>query len=106
MKRIGWLSLGIALALLAIRPATAAEKPTALGVGPSYETLATLPVMHAGRVKPIDTLAREEVKQIFGRETVKLRDARNEVIETWGPVGTLYDWSVRPKFWDDQPIIL
>jgi ABC-type transport system involved in cytochrome c biogenesis permease subunit len=66
--------------------------------------------MHTGRVKPIDTLAREEVKQIFGRETVKLmkisESGELEVAAIWGPVGLLYDWSVRPSFWDEQPIIL
>jgi ABC-type transport system involved in cytochrome c biogenesis permease subunit len=115
MKRIGWLILGIALALLAGRPASAAEKPPALGIGPAYESLGELAVMHTGRVKPIDTLAREEVKQIFGksifgREGVKLFETNElgeiKVIATWGPVATLYDWSVRPKFWDDQAIIL
>ena len=110
MKRIGWLILGIAPALLAGRAASAADKPPALGVGPAYESLGGLPVMHTGRIKPIDTLAREEVKQIFGRETVKLVEpnekGENKVVATWGPVATLYDWSVRPKFWDDQPIIL
>ncbi|MEA2631910.1 MAG: hypothetical protein QOE66_2129 [Chloroflexota bacterium] len=139
MKRIGWLSLAITLTLSAGRPSAAAEKPPAFGVGPAYEFFGQLAVMHAGRVKPIDTLAREEVKQIFGRETVKLRklavteagrvkpidalpheevekvfggesakldDVGEKVVATWGPVGTLYDWSVRPKFWDDQPIIL
>ena len=51
------------------------EARPALGVGPAYETLGKLPVMHQGRIKPLDTLAREEVKQIFGRETIKLHDA-------------------------------
>ena len=85
-----------------------AEAAKALGVGPAYETLARLPVLHEGRIKPLDTLAREEVKQIFGRETVKLQDAsnRNKVVETWTPVAALYDWSVRPDHWDDQPFIL
>jgi ABC-type transport system involved in cytochrome c biogenesis permease subunit len=109
MKRNGWLALGLALALVAGRSVAAAEstpKPQALGVGPAYEALGKLPVMHAGRVKPIDTLAREEVKQIFGRETIKLLDDENKVAETWGPIAALYDWSVRPTFWDEQPIIL
>ena len=53
----------------------ATQTPRRSGSGPAYETLGKLPVMHAGRIKPLDTLAREEVKQIFGRETVKLRDA-------------------------------
>ena len=79
--------------------------------------------MHEGRVKPLDTVAREEVKQIYGRETIKLRDPHEEVekildtetsskpasewtVETWGPVGAFLDWTVRPEFWDDQPFIL
>jgi ABC-type transport system involved in cytochrome c biogenesis permease subunit len=110
MKRIGWLSLAMAAALLAGRDVSAAAKPPALGVGSAYEDLARLPVMHTGRIKPIDTLAREEIKQIFGRETVKVlainEDGAVETAATWGPVATLYDWSVRRKFWDDQPIIL
>jgi ABC-type transport system involved in cytochrome c biogenesis permease subunit len=108
MRRYGWFTLGLALTLGAGRLATAAdaEKPPALGVGPAYETLGKLAVMHAGRIKPIDTLAREEVKQIFGRETIKLHDDKNKVVATWGPVGALYDWAARPGFWDDQPIIL
>jgi ABC-type transport system involved in cytochrome c biogenesis permease subunit len=112
MKRIGCLILAIAAALLAGRDASAAGKGKvpALGVGPAYENLARLPVMHAGRIKPIDTLAREEIKQIFGAETVKLRKTdeagETETAATWGPVATLYDWAVRPKYWDDQPIIL
>ena len=110
MKRIALCTLAIALAPLAGRPASASDKPPAYGVGPAYESLGGLAVMHEGRIKPIDTLAREEVKQIFGRETVKIHESdaagENKVVATWGPVAALYDWSVRPKFWDDQPIIL
>src|SRR4051812_13162676 len=108
MKRTVWLPLGLALTLGVGGLAAAAEpsSPPAFGVGPAYDAFGKLAVMHAGRVKPIDTLAREEVKQIFGRETVKLLDDDNEVAATWGPIGALYDWSVRPKYWDDQPIIL
>ena len=106
-----WLSLGLVLAghVPAGLPASAAEpkpKPKALGVGPAYDQVGKLAVMHAGRVKPLDTVAREEVKQIFGRETIKLHDATNEVVETWGPVAAFLDWTVRPEFWDDQPFIL
>ncbi len=111
MRRSGWFTLGLALAATAQAVSAAtpkADAPKALGVGPAYETLARLPVLHEGRNKPFDTLAREEVKQIFGRETVKIQNAsdRNTVVETWTPVAALYDWSVRPDHWDDQPIIL
>ena len=77
-----------------------------LGEGPAYDQVGKLAVMHVGRVKPLDTLAREEVKHVFGRETIKLHDASNAVVETWGPVAAFLDWMVRPEFWDDQPFVL
>lgn len=106
MKRFGWLLLGLPLAIALETPAPGSEAPKALGTGPAYVDLAKLPVMHEGRKKPLDTLAREEVKQIFGRETIKILGADDKVIATWGPVAALFNWSVRPEFWDDQPIIL
>jgi ABC-type transport system involved in cytochrome c biogenesis permease subunit len=98
-----WAAVAPALAMAAEKP-----EPSELGTGPAYETLAKLVVLHQGRVKPLDTLAREEVKQIFGFETIKLLDAAqaNKVVETWAPVAALFDWTVRPEFWDEQPIIL
>ena len=81
-------------------------KVKVMGEGPAYDQVGKLAVMHAGRVKPLDTVAREEVKHVFGRETIKLHDAANKVVETWGPVGAFLDWMVRPEFWDDQPFIL
>ena len=80
--------------------------------------------MHEGRIKPLDTVAREEVKQIYGRETIKLHDPREEIdkildpaswqakvdtewpVESWGPVGAFIGWIIVPEFWDDQPFIL
>lgn len=106
MKRFGWLLLGLPLAIAFETPAPGAEAPKAFGTGPTYTELAKLPVMHEGRKKPFDTLAREEVKQIFSRETIKLLGPGDEVTATWGPVAALFNWSVRPEFWDDQPIIL
>jgi ABC-type transport system involved in cytochrome c biogenesis permease subunit len=109
MKRFGWLTLSLALAIASGDPVRGAERPKPFGIGPTYETLAKLPVMHAGRKKPLDTLAREEIKQIYGRETIKFFkrvDGKDRVVATWGAVAALFDWSVRPEFWDDQPIIL
>jgi len=108
MQRTGWFILGLTLALATAidTPAPGAEAPKALGKGPSYESLAKLPVMHEGRRKPFDTLAREEVKQIFGRETIKLLGPHEKVEATWSPVAALFNWSVQPEFWDDQPFIL
>src|SRR4051794_30682666 len=101
MRRLRWLAMGLALTAAAPASAPAAdpgkpEEPRKLGRGPAYEALARVAVLHEGRLKPLDTLAREEVRQIFGRETVKLIDPAkgNQVVATWGPVAALYDWSV------------
>ena len=61
--------------------------------------------MHEGRIKPLDTVAREEVKQIYTRETIKLTSEDGKTVTSWAPVAAFFDWSVRPEFWDDQPII-
>jgi len=81
------------------------SKPVAHGTGPAYKILGQLAMMHAGRIKPIDTVAREEIKQIYTRETIKLPGADGKPGSTWLPVAAFLDWSVRPKFWDEQPII-
>jgi len=100
--------VALASSATAAIPARAEEKAPStlkLGRGATYEALGQLPMMHAGRIKPIDTVAREEIKQIYTRETIKLVDERGETVATWGPVAAFFDWSVRPKFWDEQPII-
>ncbi len=96
------LALGLLAAALPGQNADPADDSSdaKLGAGPAYQTLAKLPVMHQGRIKPLDTLARFSVKQIFGRETIRLDD------QTWSPVAALMNWSIEPEFWDEQPIIL
>ena len=108
MKPMSWLTTSVTLsaALLWQGMAIGADEPKKLGQGEAYHTLASLPVLHQGRIKPLDTVAREEVKSIYGKETVKLLNAENKAYETWGAVAALFDWSVRPEFWDDQPILL
>ncbi len=106
MRRSIGFAAGLALALAISAAARAADKVPTFGNGPAYEAIGKIAVLHEGRQKPLDTLAREEVKQIFGRETVTLHDAKNDAVAKWGPVGAMYDWSVRPEFWDDQAIIL
>jgi ABC-type transport system involved in cytochrome c biogenesis permease subunit len=117
-------SLVLAAALASGLSARADEKVERPGTGPAYDLTGQVAVMHQGRVKPLDTVAREEVKQIYGRETITLRDPHEEVakvldtdtsskestpewkVEKWGPVGAFLGWTVRPEFWDDQPFIL
>ncbi len=106
MRRCGKLVVGLGLVLAGL-PALAGEtKVKVMGEGPAYDQVGKLAVMHAGRMKPLDTVAREEVKHVFSRETIKLHDDSNKVVETWGPVGAFLDWMVRPEFWDQQPFIL
>ncbi len=81
------------------------QKSATLGTSAFYRAIGELPMMHEGRIKPIDTVAREEIKQIYTRETIKLRNPDGTVRESWTPVAAFLDWSVRPKYWDAQPII-
>lgn len=73
----------------------------------SAKILGNIAVMEAGRVKPLDTVARHEVKQIFGRETIKLTGTDGKEIK-WGPVAAFIDWQMptRDEFWDNQAFIL
>lgn len=71
------------------------------------KTLGQVAVMEAGRIKPLDTVARHEVKQIYGRETIKLTGPDGNPAQ-WGPVAAFIDWQMpnRDDFWDNQPFIL
>jgi ABC-type transport system involved in cytochrome c biogenesis permease subunit len=125
MKQISKRLVGLVLAgaFAALVPAQAGDERKSPGTGPSYELLGKVAVLHEGRIKPLDTVAREEVKQIYGRETIKLHDPAEEVdkvidpagaskpgserpVQSWGPVGAFLDWIIVSEFWDDQPFIL
>jgi ABC-type transport system involved in cytochrome c biogenesis permease subunit len=109
MRRFDRSLIGLALAAtlaLATSASAASEKPKeSFGKGPAYKALGHFAVMHAGRMKPLDTLAREEIKQIYGRERIWLLDADDEYVASWEPVAAMLDWSARPDYWNDQPII-
>ncbi len=108
MRRAKWFSVGLALAGMA-SDASAATAPTPAPVpgADAYKVLGQVAVLHHGRIKPLDTAAREDVKHIYGRESVKAIDpATGHVVEVWPAVAAVFDWSVRPEFWDDQPILL
>ena len=82
------------------------EAPHALGNGPAYKTVAEIPVQHRGRVKPLETLAALELKEIYGREELKIVGSEGKIKERWTALGAFLDWSARPQHWDDQEIIL
>jgi ABC-type transport system involved in cytochrome c biogenesis permease subunit len=114
----------LAVIVTAVTTARAGGQVKSLGSDSAYELIGKVPVMHEGRVKPLDTVAREEVKQIYGRETITLHDPGEEIerilspqarggekhaawpVEKWGHVGAFIGWTMRPEFWDDKPFIL
>jgi ABC-type transport system involved in cytochrome c biogenesis permease subunit len=126
MKRHSTLLAGFALTVTftSATTALAAGEMKSLGSGMAYELIGKVPVMHRGRVKPLDTVAREEIKQIYSREAITLHDPSEEIerildpkgyaekmhagwpVEKWGHVGAFLGWTVRPEFWDDKPFIL
>ncbi len=55
-----------------------------------------LPVQYGGRVMPLDTLARQVVWQVTGRQSLQGLD----------PVRLLLAWTWQGQAWRDQPIVL
>ncbi len=75
----------------------AAGRAEAAGIADagSTERLRVVPVQHDGRVMPLDTLAREAVRNVTGRWD-------------WGgldPVALVVDWSVDPFRWAREPMV-
>ena len=56
----------------------------------------SLPVQHQGRVKPFDTLSREVLREINGRETYKKRSAADVILS----------WTLVPDYWNKTAFIL
>jgi ABC-type transport system involved in cytochrome c biogenesis permease subunit len=112
MRRIKWLSFSLALviasaaALASPRAGSGHADDIRVGSGHAYAILGDLPVQHRDRVKPLNTMAIEEVKLIYGRSTIKLLGPDGSTASRWEPVAALLDWSARPEFWDSQDFIL
>jgi ABC-type transport system involved in cytochrome c biogenesis permease subunit len=92
------------LALLLAAPA-GAFAADAVDVTP----LRTLPVLDHGRVKPIDTLARESVRFITGKEyfgMLKLNvNGEQEIAAPLDPLALALDWAAYPVIWQTQPVL-
>lgn len=97
----------LAIAALAVPASLAGDKAPALpGSGPAYKAIGRIPVMHDGRIKPLDTVARTEVKLIHGREAIEILGDDDKPIAQWSPVAAFWSWTAAPDYWDDQPFIL
>jgi cytochrome c-type biogenesis protein CcsB len=64
--------------------------------GLDFKTLSLIPIQDGGRVKPLDTFARESVRSITGHERFEGRDSMD----------TVMDWITRPKDWETKNFIL
>ena len=104
--------LGLALAVLALATPTftrAAESKSPSGPAPEasdYAPLGRLVVMFKGRPTPFDTVARQEVKLINGRQSFTPIDPSGKEGAEWGPIAALFSWQNAPDYWDDQRFIL
>jgi Cytochrome C assembly protein len=112
MRRIKWLSFGLASAMIvawalsSLRDGFGLAHDVRVGSGRAYAILGDLPVEHQGRVKPLSSMAVEEIERIHGRSPIRLIGPGGNPTANWEPVAALLDWSARPEFWDDQDFIL
>jgi cytochrome c-type biogenesis protein CcsB len=61
----------------------------------NLDSLARLPIQDSGRVKPLDTFARETVSLIYGKEKLEGRD----------PLEVLMTWILQPQAWQDKRFV-
>ncbi len=61
-----------------------------------FKTLSLIPIQEGGRVKPLDTFARESVRFVTGREKY---DGKNSL-------DTVLDWAAHPQAWENKDFIL
>jgi hypothetical protein len=84
-RRGGWLAPALALGLVAacVIPAAVPRKPRPDAA--DWRSAGTIPVMHEGRIKPLDTVARNVLQLLGNRASVRLPDAAAGS----GPTGTV-----------------
>jgi len=61
-----------------------------------YRTLSLIPIQEGGRLKPMDTFARESVRIVTGHEK----------FEGQNSLQTVLDWAAHPNNWEDKNFIL
>jgi len=100
----------------ALRPPPTPAQKHAFAQAVDLEPLRDLAVFHNGRVKILDTLARETVRAITGRkdyfEVIRPEEAGAEpegkakgIKLTYDPLFTLLDLSIDPLYYVDKPLI-
>ncbi|MGH7738738.1 MAG: cytochrome c biogenesis protein [bacterium] len=61
-----------------------------------FSTLAALPIQNEGRVKPLDSFARESARLVTGGENY----------QNYSALGLLFDWIAKPDDWGNRDFIL
>ena len=88
----------IAGLLLLSLSAFAEDKPHALvapHAGWSFTEAGLIPIQSGGRVKPLDSFAREII----------LFETGSRSFENWNPVELLFSWVTAPEYWENREII-
>ena len=85
-RTIGFLFMTVSLCLCG----------KSLAEGLDFKTLSLIPVQEGGRIKPLDTFARESVRLVTGHEKFEGRP----------PMDILMDWLTHPEAWDNEDFIL
>lgn len=74
----------------------------------TLDQLRAIPVMHEGRIKPLDTVARQVVRQVTGKSTfgvAVLEGGEVRVVHRLDPVEMLISLMSDPTYWSEQPVI-
>jgi cytochrome c-type biogenesis protein CcsB len=66
----------------------------------SMEALALMPVQDAGRLKPFETLARESLQLVYGKQ-----DYKTSAGEKRSALEIVMTWMLVPQYWDTQKIV-
>ncbi len=79
------------------------------------EALKRLPIQDSGRIKPLDTFARETLQLVYGRTSYRPAEKpQSNYMSTEGDnrdrrsrdaLEIVMTWFLAPQFWDEQPIV-
>lgn len=83
-----------------LQPVWAAESPTSLASIPrhsswNFSDVRQIPIQSGGRIKPLDSFARDTVLFITGSRNYK----------GWDPLDILMSWVSKPQPWEEEPFI-
>jgi cytochrome c-type biogenesis protein CcsB len=92
MNKLFWISVLLIAGLTEISGAAVAPAPHKTW---SFSDLSRIPIQNGGRVKPLDTFAREVV----------LFETGSRKFEGWEPVEMILSWISTPHAWDSKAFI-